>query len=111
MQVRSVSRYVRTSSTKSQPVINQIRGLPVERARDLLRFNNRKAAALVLKTLESAIANAEVNNNANIDELYVKAAYVGVGPQIKRWRARARGRVNRIRKRTSHLTIVVSDEK
>jgi len=91
-------------------VVNQIRRMPVEKARDVLEFSTKKAAKLVLKTLDSAIANAEVNNNANIDELYVHSAYVDEAPVMKRWRARARGRVNRIIKRNSHITIVVSDE-
>ena len=110
MQVRAVSRYVRSSPFKCRLVVNQIRNLPVEKARDVLRFSSRKASRLVLKTLDSAIANAEVNENANIDELYVGAAFVDEAPRLKRWRARARGRVNRIIKRSSHITIVVSDE-
>ncbi len=110
MQVRSVTKYVRSSPYKCRLVTDQIRRKPVEQARDILIYSKRKAAALVLKTLDSAIANAEVNNNANIDELYVHSAYIDEGPVIKRWRARARGRVNRIIKRTSHITVVVSDE-
>ncbi len=110
MQVRAVSRNIRSSAYKCRLVANQIRNLQVERAKDILDHSNRKASGLVLKTLDSAISNAEVNNNANIDELYVFAAYVDEGPTIKRWRARARGRVNRILKRTCHITIVLSDE-
>lgn len=110
MQVRSVSRYVRSSPYKCRLLVNQIRRQPVEKARDILAFSTKKAARLVLKTLDSAIANAEVNENANIDELYVHSAYVDEAPVLKRWRARARGRVNRIHKRSSHITIVVSDE-
>ncbi len=110
MQVRAVSKHVRSSPFKVRLVVNQIRRLPVEQARDILVYSKRKAARLVLKTLDSAIANAEVNNNANIDELIVYAAFVDQAPAIKRWRARARGRVNQIRKESSHITIVVSDE-
>ncbi len=110
MQVKSVSRYVRSSPYKCRLVVNQIRRLPVEKARDTLAFSTKKAARLVLKTLDSAIANAEVNNNANIDDLYVHSAYVDEAPVLKRWRARARGRVNRIHKRSSHITVIVSDE-
>lgn len=110
MKVRSVSRYVRSSPYKCRLVVDQIRQLPVEQARDILTYSTKKAARLVLKTLDSAIANAEVNNNANIDELYVHSAYVDEAPMLKRWRARARGRVNRIHKRSSHITIVVSDD-
>lgn len=110
MQVKSVSRYVRSSPYKCRLVVNQIRRQPVEKARDTLAFSTKKAARLVLKTLDSAIANAEVNNNANIDDLYVHSAYVDEAPVLKRWRARARGRVNRIHKRSSHITVIVSDE-
>ena len=110
MQVRSVSKYVRSSPYKCRLVVNQIRRMPVEKARDVLTYSTRKAARLVLKVLDSAIANAEVNNNANIDELYVHTAFVDEAPVLKRWRARARGRVNRIHKRNSHITIIVSDD-
>ena len=111
MQVRAVSRYVRMSPYKCRLVIDQIRLLPVERARDILRFSTKKAARLVLKTLDSAIANAEVNENANIDELFIHTAYVDEAPVLKRWRARARGRADKIHKRNSHITIIVSDGK
>ena len=110
MQVRAVARYVRLSPFKCRLVVDQIRLMPVENARDVLSFSTKKAARSVLKTLDSAIANAEVNENANIDELYVHSAYVDEAPTIKRWRARARGRVNRIEKRNCHITIVVADE-
>ena len=110
MQVRSVSKYVRSSPYKCRLIVNQIRRMPVEQARDVLTYSTRKAARLVLKVLDSAIANAEVNNNANIDELYVHTAFVDEAPVLKRWRARARGRVNRIHKRNSHITIIVSDD-
>ena len=110
MQVRAVSKYVRISPYKARLVVDQIRLMPVERAKDVLSYSTKKAARLVLKTLESAIANAESNNNADIDDLIVRYAYVDEAPTMKRWRARARGRVNRIFKRSSHITIVVSDE-
>jgi len=100
---------VRSSPFKCRLVADQIRNMSVEQARDVLIYSKKKSAALVLKTLDSAIANAEVNNNMNIDELFVHAAYIDEGPVLKRWRARARGRVNRIIKRTSHITIVLSD--
>ncbi len=110
MQVRAVSRYVRSSPYKCRLIVDQIRRLQVEQARDVLAFSTKKAAKLVLKTLDSAIANAETNNDANIDELYVHSAFVDQSKMLKRWRPRARGRVNRIQKRNSHITIVVSDE-
>ena len=87
----------------------QVRGMPVEKALTLLTFSNKKAAVLVRKVLESAIANAEHNDGADIDELKVSSIFVDVGPSMKRMRARAKGRGNRIVKRTSHITVTVAD--
>jgi large subunit ribosomal protein L22 len=97
------------SAQKVRLVADQIRTMPVERALDLLTFSNKKAAALVKKVLESAIANAEHNDGADIDELKVTTIYVDEGPTQKRWRARAKGRCNRILKRTSHITVTVAE--
>jgi len=97
------------SAQKVRLVADQVRTMPVERALDLLTFSNKKAAALVKKVLESAIANAEHNDGADIDELKVKTIYVDEGPTQKRWRARAKGRGNRILKRTSHITVTVAE--
>ncbi len=83
--------------------------MPVEKALTLLTFSNKKAAVLVRKVLESAIANAEHNDGADIDELKVSSIFVDVGPSMKRMRARAKGRGNRIVKRTSHITVTVAD--
>ncbi len=110
MQVRAVTKHVRSSPFKCRLVVDQIRNMPVEKARDVLSYSQKKAAKLVLKTLDSAIANAETNNNADIDELVVSQAYVDEGRVMKRLRARARGRANRIFKRSSHITIVVSEK-
>jgi large subunit ribosomal protein L22 len=90
-------------------VADQIRGLPVEDALNLLNFSEKKAAHLVKKTLESAIANAEHNDGADVDELKVSTITVDEGPTMKRWRARARGRAAKILKRTSHLTVAVAE--
>ena len=98
------------SAQKGRLVADQIRGLAVERALEILAFSPKKAAAVVRKLLESAIANAENNNCADIDELRVKTIYVDEGPTQKRFRARARGRGNRILKRSCHINIVVSDD-
>ena len=98
------------SAQKVRLVADQIRGLAVERALEILAFSPKKAAAVVRKLLESAIANAENNNGADIDELRVKTIYVDEGPTQKRFRARARGRGNRILKRSCHINIVVSDD-
>ncbi len=109
MEVRAKLRRVRISPQKGRLVADQIRGLPVERAVERLVFSNRKAADIIRKVLESAIANAENNEGADIDELLVAAVQVDEGPCYKRMRARARGRSNRILKPTSHITVTVSD--
>jgi large subunit ribosomal protein L22 len=104
-QVRAEARYVRTAPRKAQLVAEQIRGRTVPEARTILAFMTRDAARDVEKVLSSAVANAETNHGLDGDELYVSHAVVGAGPTLKRWRARARGRVARIRKRTCHITI------
>lgn len=104
-EVRAVAKYVRTAPRKAQLVAEQIRGLPVAQARTTLAFMTRAAARDVAKVLDSAVANAEANHDLSGDDLFVSAAYVGSGPTLKRWRARARGRVGRIRKRTCHITV------
>lgn len=88
---------------------DQIRGMPVDQAIDLLTFSPKKAAATIKKVLESAIANAEHNEGADIDELRVHTVMIDQGPTLKRFRARARGRGNRILKRTSHIQLTVAD--
>ncbi len=111
MQVRAIAKYVRVSPQKCRLVINQIRGLRVDKALELLQFSPKKAAHPVRKTLESAIANAEHNEGADIDELRVEAAYVDEGPTLKRWRPRAKGRAAPIMKRTCHITVAVGDSR
>ena len=110
MEVLAKTRYARISPQKARLVADQIRGLPVEKALNLLKFSNKKAALLVRKTLESAISNAEHNEGADVDELKVKAIWVDEGPTLKRIRPRAKGRANRIFKRTSHIAVTVSDD-
>ena len=97
------------SPQKMRLVADQIRGLPVEEAINLLKFSNKKAAAIIKKVLESAIANAEHNDGADVDELNVTHIVVDAGPTMKRWRARARGRASKILKRTSHVTVAVEE--
>jgi large subunit ribosomal protein L22 len=109
MDVSSKHKYIHISPQKCRLVANQIRGLAVEKALNILTFSNKRAAFLVKKTLESAIANAENNEGADVDELRVAAICVDEGPTIKRMRARAKGRGNKIMKRTSHITVTVSD--
>ena len=109
MEVSAKLKFVRLSPQKARLVADQIRGLPVERAVELLAFSNKKAAGVIKKVLESAIANAEHNEGADIDELKVSTICVDQGPTYQRWRARARGRANAILKPTSHITLTVSD--
>jgi large subunit ribosomal protein L22 len=110
MQVTSTYRYARISAFKAREVTREIQGHSASEALDLLRFSPKKAALLVKKTLKSAIANAENNNELRVDTLLVKEAVVGEGPTLKRFRARARGGASPLRKRTSHIRIVLSDE-
>jgi large subunit ribosomal protein L22 len=104
-EVRAEARYVRTAPRKAQLIAEQIRGRTVPEARTILAFMTRDAARDVERVLSSAVANAEQNHGLDGDELYVAHAVVGAGPTLKRWRARARGRVARIKKRTCHITI------
>src|SRR5438132_587363 len=106
-EVRAEAKWVRTSARKARLVVDHIRGRTVPEARTVLAFSPRAAAREVEKVLRSAIANAETHPELhwNGDELVVASAYVDEGPTIKRWRARARGRVARIKKRTCHITV------
>lgn len=109
MKAHATARYIRQSPYKVRAVLDLVRGLPVDEARTVLRFTDRRAADPVLKVLNSAVANADNNFSLDPDDLVVAEAYANEGPTLKRWRPRARGRATRIRKRTSHITIVVSD--
>ncbi len=110
MEVSAKSRRLRISAQKARLVADQVRGKPVADALDILNFSTKKGAVLVRKVVESAIANAENNEGADIDELKVKTVCVDEGPTMKRLRARAKGRGTRILKRTSHITVTVADE-
>lgn len=110
MQVKSIYRNARISAFKCREVTREIQGLPATDALDLLRFVPKKAAGLVAKTLSSAIANAENNNNLNAANLVVQEAVVGEGATFKRFQPKARGSAGPIRKRTSHIRIVLTDE-
>lgn len=107
--MRAVSRMVRISPKKARLVIDQIRGKHVDRALEIVRLSKTKAARLIRKTLESAIANAENNHDLDASKLFVKAAYVDEGPSLKRVLPRARGRADIIRRRTSHITVIVAE--
>ncbi len=110
MKARAQAKYIRQSPYKVRRVLDLVRGLPVEDARNVLTFTNRRAAGAISKVLESAVANAEHNFALDGDELFIAEAFADEGPTLKRFRPRARGRATRIRKRTSHITIVVADE-
>ena len=110
MQVNAKLRFVRIAPQKARLVADQIRGKSVAEALQILQFSPKKGAHIVRKVLDSAIANAEHNNGADIDELKVSAIMVDQGPSLKRFRARAKGRGTRILKPTSHITVQVADE-
>jgi large subunit ribosomal protein L22 len=110
MQVSSTYRYAKISPFKAREVTRAIQGLPVSAALDLVAFSPKKAAALVSKTLKSAVANAENNANLRVDGLVVKEAIVGEGPTLRRMMTRARGSGSTIRRRSSHIHIVLTDE-
>jgi large subunit ribosomal protein L22 len=108
-EVRAEARWVRTSPRKARLVAEHIRGRSVPEARAVLAFTSREAARAIEKVLHSAVSNAEANHGLAEERLYIKAAYVDGGPVLKRWRARARGRVARIRKRTCHITVLLAE--
>ncbi len=110
MQVSATHKFARISPQKARLVVDLIRGKDVETAVNILTFSDKKAAGLIKTVLNSAIANAENNEGADIDELKVTAAFVDAGPIMKRMRARAKGRGNRILKRISHITVTVGDK-
>jgi large subunit ribosomal protein L22 len=107
-QVRAEAKWVRTSARKARLVLEHVRGLSVPEARTVLAFSERAVARDIERVLRSAVANAEANHGMAGDELVITAAYADEGPTLKRWRARARGRVARIKKRTCHITVKVA---
>jgi large subunit ribosomal protein L22 len=109
MRVRAQAKWVRTSARKARLVLDNIRGRSVPEARTILAFTTRAVATDIEKVLRSAVANAEANHGLDGDELVVESAYADEGPTLKRWKPRARGRVNRIRKRTCHVTLVLAE--
>jgi large subunit ribosomal protein L22 len=110
MKVKAQARFVRESPYKVRRVLDLVRGLPVGEAETVLKFANRGAAEPVVKVLKSAVANAEHNHSLDADDLVVAEAFADEGPTLKRFRPAARGRATRIRKRTSHITIVVASK-
>ena len=110
MQVSATAKRLRVSPQKARLVVDLVRGKPVGEALDILNFSTQKSAALVRKVVESAIANAENNEGADIDELKISQIFVNEGLTRKRIKPRAKGRADRIFKRTSHITVTVTDE-
>ena len=110
METSAILRGIRISPQKARLVADQVRSLSVARALDILTFSPKKGAGLIKKLLNSAIANAEHNNSADVDALKVARIFVDEGPTLKRMSPRAKGRGNRILKRTSHITVTVSDQ-
>ena len=110
MEVKAVTRYVRISPRKVQAIVGTIKGQPVEGALDKLKFMPQKSAAIVAKIIRSAAANADQNADVDVDSLIVQNIQADQGPTLKRFRARARGRGTRILKRTSHITVTLSEE-
>lgn len=110
MEAKAVAKYIRMSPQKVRLVVDLVRGKKVQEARNILLYTRKYAAGIVAKVLKSAIANAAQNPNIDENTLYVKEIFVDQGPSLKRWRARAQGRAAGIKKRTSHITVVV-DEK
>ena len=109
MQVSAIAKRLQISPQKVRLVADQVRGKPVADALDILNFSTRKGALLVRKTVESAIANAEHNEGADVDDLHIAEIYVNEGMTMKRIRPRAKGRADRIFKRSCHITVTVSD--
>lgn len=109
MEIRAAARFVRISPRKIRLVMDQVRGKKVEEALNILSFAPQRGARVLRKLINSAVANASENSNVDVDTLYVKGVYADEGPILKRWRPRAQGRATRIRKRTSHLTVILEE--
>lgn len=110
MEVKAVAKHVRISPQKVRKIVGAIKGRQVENGLNALRFMPQKASGIVEKILKSAVANADHNNDLDVDSLIVKNIIVDSGPTLKRFRPRARGRGSRILKRTSHITVIVADK-
>ncbi|MEA2109237.1 MAG: 50S ribosomal protein L22 [Pseudomonadota bacterium] len=111
MQVRARLRHYRVAPRKARLLTDMISGMDIARAVDTLRFARKKSAPVIMKLLQSAVANADQQGNIDVDALYVRQAFVDEGPTLRRFRPRAMGRATRIRKRTSHITVVLDDER
>lgn len=110
MGSRAKFKYIRMSSEKIRPVLNLVRGKNVQKAIDTLNFCPRRASVIVNKAIKSAVANANVKGGVDVDNLYVSRIFVGQGPTLKRWRAKARGMAGKVNKRTSHITVELEEK-
>ncbi len=110
MEIRAKARFVRISPQKIRLIMGQVRGKKVEEALNLLSFAPQRGARILKKLLDSAVANAQQNADMDVDSLYIAKVYADEGPTLKRWRPRAQGRATRIRKRTSHLTVILGEK-
>ena len=109
MEARAVAKYIRVSPRKVRLIMDELRGKKVEEALNVLTFAPQKSARLVKKLINAAVANAGENSQIDVDTLYIKRLYADEGPTLKRFRPRAMGRASRIRKRTSHLTVILDE--
>jgi large subunit ribosomal protein L22 len=109
MEVRAIAKYVRISPQKVRKLIDAVKGKPVDAGLNLLKFMPQKAASIVEKTIRSAVANADQHPDMDVDSLVIQNITADQGPTLKRFRARARGRGTRILKRTSHITVILSE--
>lgn len=109
MEAKAVAKYVRMSPQKAQLVVDMVRGKKVEEALSILALSQKKPAKLVAKAVRSAVANASQLSKVDVDSLFIKRITVDEGPMLKRWRPRAMGRATRIRKRTSHITVILDE--
>jgi len=110
MEAKAIARYIRMSPQKVRLVVDLVRGKRVQDAQGILRYTRKYAAGVVAKVLKSAVANAAQNPNIDENILYIKEIYVDQGPSLKRWRARAQGRAAGIKKRTSHITVILEEK-
>lgn len=110
MEVRAVSKYLRISPQKVRKLVDTVKGKPVENGLNILKLMPQKAAALIEKTVRSAVANADQNPDIDVDSLIIRNIIADQGPTLKRFRARARGRGTRILKRTTHITVILTEE-
>jgi large subunit ribosomal protein L22 len=109
MEARAVARYAKISPQKAGLIMDEVRGKKVDEALQLLSFSPKKGARLLKKLIDSAVANAGANKEIDVDTLFIKRLYADQGPVMKRFRPRAMGRATRIRKRTSHLTVILDE--